>query len=394
MLAEVFLTESKSSDGDQTHPGVIYNPLQGVLFFPCFPTGTGTSEGTWGMGAGIATANENFSIFQEFDTATATGSGRYRSDRCMIASNANTVLSDALLANFNNGYTLTFDHTNNPTYSYIQFPMTGLTNLKAIAFNTPGATGDVDYTGFGFQPDGCLLFGVNTSSADVTTNCGFYMGFCGSDLTQMSVATKLAITAGSLASGNKIGSNVRILTAATNAGATSVRHAATVASFLADGVRFNYTTSADTAYRFVLVAWKGVESTCVETTVASGATGAMSVTTGWRPNAALFCHIDSTTSSSNDEDIGVGAIGASGTQAAAFSTNVQSTANADSVRSNAHFWLVCNSSGTVIRSAEWTGWNATGMDFNVDVNAGAARVFYGLYFKEPTPNKLSLLGVG
>ena len=395
MRAEVYLDESRSSDGTTAKTGVGYPP-QGVLLFPTMPSGTATSGTLYGLGAGVSLgASVNHAMHIECGASAVSGS--VRSNRCMMFKSNNVTLSDAVMASLDaNGYTLTFDHTNAPTYSYIQIPLGGLTNIGVVATQTIAAPGTQDITGFGFDPTSVILFVNRHTAADITNDAGLCIGFGGSDLTQACSYAKIRQASGAI-SGQKVHNAINIIRTTAGTGANTPTNTANLDSYITDGVRLTYTT-ANAGYSITAIGLRGV-TTNVQSIAIPTSTGNVSYAgVPFKPGAAIITHVDGNGAiNTNDSDIGIGAIGNSGSQAAAFQTGVQSSAfDIDSVRANNRCIIACNSSGTVIYAGEWVSWDSNGMTLNFPT-VTTARTAAVMYFEEPTissSRNLLTLGVG
>jgi hypothetical protein len=194
---------------------------------------------------------------------------------------------------------------------YMVFGGTDL-NVKALPFLTPGSDSTPSFTGFGFQPSGLIC--MNTA------------GFAHASTVGLNYSFGLGATDGTTEHSFCTGSQGNVGTSNTNRIQTSrlmsfmlasgtERDRAAFSAFESDGFSAAFTNTTSAQYRFVTLAFEGVEMEVVTDTV-KGSTGTKTTTTSFTPTSYLLgsSHNVVTSSVTNDNLVLIGA--GSGTDSA------------------------------------------------------------------------------
>lgn len=246
---------------------------------------------------------------------------------------------------------------------------------------SPTSTGNVAYTGVGFQPDALVSFGINEKTVPAATvihsllSIGLADSASSHSVCAYSRDSSVTSDTGRVQSGQAIH----------NVFGASATMQASLVSLDADGYTLNYTTApADNLYAWILCI--KAPSVAVITDTQKTSTGTKSTATGVPvPRAALLTHFMGAASASVEDDarIGIGALGASGNQASAgaMDEDGQSTTDADRYQDSDE--VIQSYDHTQTLKAAGTGsFNGANLDLNWTTTDATAREWGGLVIGE------------
>lgn len=245
----------KTTTGNQAYTGVGFQP-KAIIFFM---TGLGAvgSGATARMGVGIALSSSSRAAVNADDLdnlATTDTDRRHDNTKCIICVAGGTIVAAADLVSMDSdGFTLNWTTTDGGTrpVSYLALGGADLSVfLKQI--QAPNATGNVAYTGVGFQPEAMLaISSVNNNAPPVTNN---------------DAAIAIGITDGSLSRGTSYSADHNVGASTYKSGYDAVfllgndaaiasattRQNATFVSFDSDGFTLSWNDSDATDYYWIL----------------------------------------------------------------------------------------------------------------------------------------------
>lgn len=180
------------------------------------------------------------------------------------------------------GFTLNFSVVagTSPVINYLALGGNDLSNVAIINGALPSSTGNVDYTGAGFQPDAAILLGGVGGNAFGGGSSAAGVGFIAGTSQRGAWSSTFDSTTG-------VARYQRNDKAYVEIGGTTLRAEADIVSFLSDGFRLNFTTAPSTGNLYALCL-KGA-SFKVGSITQKTSTGTQSTTgIGFRPKALLF----------------------------------------------------------------------------------------------------------
>ena len=284
---------TNGSPGTQVVTGVGFQP-KALIVFANIKTTDGNAVDYY-MGAGIATGNSSQGCIcaNDVDNVDPTDSGSLKYNNqihSLFDERSNLEYGPASLTSLDSdGFTLEWTAGSGVVLNYIAL---GGDRLSAFMGKqtVPTGTGNVSYTGIGFQPD-CVLFLFNgINQADTVANGGYFM---------MSFADRINSTKGvmALATGDNVsGGNdgIAVLLATTafrwhTEGTGTVKYNATVNSWDSDGFTLNWSTvGVSTTNEFFFLALKGVQAKLASFNESNSAGTVAYTGVGFSPELLMF----------------------------------------------------------------------------------------------------------
>jgi len=263
-----------------------------------------------GFGVAISTTDRRCMTSLAQDTPTAMVTNHVQRDASCICT---TTTADAIDGELDlqsmdsGGFTLVVDDqfATSVRVQYLALGGSDILNVKGGAFAKIGTTGTQNMTSVGFQADGLIMFGINSTSANaaVAIDCNNFLGWAQN-------ASKQGLWVGA---SNDAAANAQSISylkddqcvGHMNAAASAVENRAAFTGFTPTGFDLNWLSSSSSLYQIHYVAIKGCAVDIGSFLTQTNTSTTIPARTGFEPKGGLImshCKPESTDNTAQDDD--------------------------------------------------------------------------------------------
>lgn len=359
-----------ASTGSQAYTGWGFTPK--AVIFSCTNQSTANSISTtcYYM-TGFSTTGKQVALsMASLDNVShdADAGGSHSNAHCVHMANygGTTVLAAALTSFDSDGITLNWTTTSSGIkINVLAIGGTGVDSVYIKEITSPGSTGSVGYTGFGFQPDHLMCIGSNYTSAPAanSSTIGYTsFGVCDTSLNQITAngQTRSGPTNYSILYDGS-------LFQACSSSDGSISQRMTVTALDSDGFTANWNTSASSGAYLWVLGIKGGSSAVGKKAVAT-ATGSSSITgQSFEPKGVIFfsAGLASGTSFTLSNNHMIGLCGSTVSNANVAVTTNGGLKNSSDYRSyNTNKIIRFNTASSLTKEAALSSYNSDGLTLN------------------------------
>jgi len=370
-----------------------------VLFWHSGSTSDGITAGSKiGFGAAISSSSRACVVTSSEDAqGTSDTDRRHDNTRCISVMNfAQTAIDEADFVS-NGADQFTVDWTTAANAQIVNFLAIGGTDVSVFIdeISSPSSTGNVSYTGVGFQPNALVGFTIgHTTAPPGNTTYGIVsVGY--SDGTDQAMSWMASDNA--FSTSNTSRKQIAGFMGLSNdgAGPSEPFSECSVVSLDSDGYTLNWDPIGGAAGRFCWVVAIKAPKTKVLTATQGTSTGEKSTAVGFSPSCALFTTVMgvNSVSAANDARLGVGALDSSSNQSfsGAVDEDGQGTTDADRIQDSNEVLKMIDHAQSV-KAAATGSLSGTSVVMNWTIADAVAREWGGVFFgpdvSRQFPNKM------